>query len=33
MKLIIKNYWWPKVIKNMGKYMDECNLCLKNEKP
>ena len=27
MELVTRNYWWPVVMKNIGKYMDECNLC------
>ena len=26
MKLVMRNYWQPKVTKNIGKYVDECNL-------
>jgi len=26
-KLVTKNYWWPGVIRNIGKYVEECNIC------
>ena len=26
MKLVMRNYWQPKITKNIGKYVDECNL-------
>ena len=26
-KLVIRNYWWPGVTKNMGKYVDKYNFC------
>ena len=25
----MRNYWWPEVIKNIGRYMKECDLCQK----
>jgi len=27
MKLVMRNYWWPGVTKNMGKYVDKYNFC------
>ena len=27
MKLMMKNYCWPGVMKDVRKYIDECNLC------
>ena len=27
MELVTRNYWWPEMIKNVEKYVDECNLC------
>jgi len=24
---VTKNYWWPKVTRNMGKYIEKCNMC------
>ena len=29
MELVISNYWWPEVTKNIGKYVDRYNLCQK----
>jgi len=26
-ELVTKNYWWPVVTKDVGKYMDRCNMC------
>ena len=26
-ELVTKNYQWPEVTKNVGKYVKECNLC------
>ena len=26
-ELVTRNYWWPGVIKNVGKYIDKCNIC------
>ena len=26
-ELVIRNYWWPGVTKNVGKYVEECDLC------
>jgi len=25
-ELVIKNYWWPRVMKDVGKYVDGCKL-------
>ena len=25
-KLVTRNYWWPGVTKNIGKYVKECDL-------
>ena len=27
MELVTRNYWWSEVTKNIGKYVDRCNLC------
>ena len=27
MELVTRNYWWPGVIRNVGKYMEECDMC------
>jgi len=26
-ELITRNYWWPEVMKDIGKYVEGCNLC------
>ena len=26
-ELVIRNYWWPDVTKDIGKYMDGYNMC------
>ena len=26
-ELVTRNYWWPRVIKNIGRYMDSCDIC------
>jgi len=26
-ELVTKNYWWPGVIRDVGKYVDRCNMC------
>jgi len=26
MELVTRNYWWPGVTKNIGKYVDKCDL-------
>ena len=26
-ELVTRNYWWPDVTRDMGRYMEECNLC------
>ena len=23
----MRNYWWPEVMKNIGKYVERCDLC------
>ena len=23
----MRNYWWPRVTKNVGKYVKRCNMC------
>jgi len=27
MELVTRNYWWPGVTKEVGKYVDECDAC------
>ena len=26
-ELVTRNYWWPKVTIDMGRYVEGCNLC------
>ena len=26
-ELVTRNYWWPRVTKDIGKYVDRCNMC------
>ena len=26
-ELIIRNHWWPEVTRNVGKYVNKCNMC------
>ena len=26
-ELVTRNYWWPEVMKKVGKYVDKCNAC------
>ena len=26
-ELVTRNYWWPGVTRDVGKYMEGCNLC------
>ena len=26
-ELVTRNYWWPRVIRDIGKYMEGCDLC------
>jgi len=26
-ELVTRNFWWPRVTKEMKKYIEECNLC------
>ena len=26
-ELVMRNYWWPGVTKDIGKYIDGCNIC------
>ena len=26
-ELVTRNYWWPGVTRNMGRYVEGCNLC------
>jgi len=28
-KLVTRNYWWLEVTKDIGEYIDVCNLCQK----
>jgi len=26
-ELVTRNYWWPGVIKDIGKYVEGCDMC------
>ena len=26
-ELVTRNYWWPGVTRDIGRYVEECNLC------
>ena len=26
-ELVTRNYWWPGITRNIGRYVDECNMC------
>ena len=26
-ELIVRNYWWPGVTKEVGRYIDRCDAC------
>jgi len=26
-ELVTRNYWWPEVTKDVGKYVEECSVC------
>jgi len=28
-ELVTRNYWWPGVTKDVGKYVEECEICQK----
>ena len=28
-ELVMRNYWWPEVTRDVGKYVEGCNLCQK----
>jgi len=27
MELVTRNYWWPEIMRNIGKYVEECDMC------
>ena len=27
MELVTRNYWWPRVMKDIGKYVEVCDMC------
>ena len=27
MELVTRNYWWPGVTRDVGKYVERCDLC------
>ena len=29
MELMTRNYWWPGVTRDVGRYIDGCNICQK----
>jgi len=28
-ELVMRNYWWPRVTKDVRKYVNRCNMCQK----
>jgi len=26
-ELVIRNYWWPEMTKDVEKYIDSCDMC------
>jgi len=26
-ELVTRNYWWPGVMRDVGRYVEECDLC------
>jgi len=26
-ELVMKNYWWPRIMKDIGKYVKEYDMC------
>ena len=26
-ELVTRNYWWPGVTRNVGRYLEECDIC------
>ena len=26
-ELVTRNYWWPEVTRDIGKYVEGCNIC------
>jgi len=31
MKLVIRNFWWPRITKKVKKYVEGYNVCQKNK--
>jgi len=27
MELVTRNYWWPGVIRDIGRYIESCDMC------
>jgi len=27
-ELVTRNYWWPRIMKKVGKYVDRCDACV-----
>jgi len=32
-ELVTRNYWWPRVTRDVGRYVDSCDMCqrMKNQ--
>jgi len=26
-ELVMRNYWWPGIMRDMGKYIESCDIC------
>ena len=26
-ELVTKSHWWPRIMRDIGRYVEECNLC------
>ena len=26
-ELVTRNYWWPGIMRNIGRYVERCNMC------
>ena len=26
-ELVTRNYWWPRVTRDVGRYVEECDMC------
>jgi len=27
--IVMRNYWWPRVMKDIGRYVEDCDMCQK----